>query len=69
LGFAKVLEIVKDLFECPACGHKHEIVAIPSTCPACGGGAVMPVKTEAQIKTEALNAKFRLAANRAKGNF
>lgn len=68
MKIAKVMEMVKDFFECPSCGHKHEIVTIPTTCPACGGGS-RPLKTEAEIKTESLHAKFRLAADRAKGNF
>jgi predicted Zn-ribbon and HTH transcriptional regulator len=55
---------------CEACGHKHEIVLIPTRCPRCGSGrsAAQP-KTDAEKKTEAVEAKFRIASERAKGNF
>lgn len=57
-------------FECGECGHKHTIVSIPPTCPACGSGSsVKPPESEADRKARSLEAKFRLAADRAKGNF
>jgi DNA-directed RNA polymerase subunit RPC12/RpoP len=57
-------------FECGNCGHKHRIVSIPTSCPACGSGrSVKPPESEAETKARSLDAKFRLAAERAKGNF
>lgn len=64
----RAVEPATDQFECPSCGHKYEIVTIPMACPVCAAGAIAP-KTEAENKADTLNAKFRLAANRAKGNF
>ena len=64
----RAVQPATDQFECPSCGHKYEIVTIPTACPACGAGAAPP-KTEAENKADTLSAKFRLAANRAKGNF
>ena len=57
--------------QCHQCGHRHEIESIPARCPYCGTLHQMPkpVKTEAEVKNDALLAKFKLAASRAKGDF
>jgi DNA-directed RNA polymerase subunit RPC12/RpoP len=64
------LESAELYFECLDCGHKHEIVSIPTRCPACGSGSrVKPPESEADKKSRLMNAAFKLAASRAKGNF
>ena len=57
--------------QCRQCGHQHEIASIPARCPYCGTLHQMPkpVKTEAEVSADALAAKFKLAASRAKGDF
>ncbi len=57
-------------FECGNCGHKHKIVSIPTSCPACGSGSsAKPPESEAEKQARSRDAKFRVAADRAKGNF
>jgi len=53
---------------CRACNREFRVASIPPQCPYCGALHV-PERTEAEAKADALTARFRLAAQRAKGNF
>jgi len=56
---------------CRACNREFRIDSIPPQCPYCGAlhRSPAPEKTEAEVKADALAARFRLSADRAKGNF
>jgi hypothetical protein len=56
---------------CRACNRQFRIESIPPQCPYCGvvHQSPAPAKTDAEVKADALAARFRLAAERAKGNF
>ena len=56
---------------CRACNREFRVGSIPPQCPYCGAlhQSPPPVKTEAELKADAQAARFRLAADRAKGKF
>jgi hypothetical protein len=56
---------------CKACGEERPAWSTLGRCPSCGLPDVppAPVKTEAELKADAITEKFRLAARRAKGDF
>lgn len=55
--------------QCERCGHRHEMIEIPQRCPRCGsaGGARKGAAGAAPADTQ--QERFRLAAEKAKGNF
>lgn len=56
---------------CRACNREFRINSIPPQCLYCGAlhQQPPPPKTDAEAKADALAARFRLAAEKAKGNF
>jgi hypothetical protein len=57
--------------ECRACGRLRPAWSPPGRCPICGTPDAPPAgtRTDAEVKTDAVTEKFRLAARRAKGDF
>lgn len=61
-------------YHCPACGRSYKSVSVPARCAVCGAEAgrtepAQDTSAAAQTNADAQTDKFRLAADRAKGNF
>ena len=56
-------------YECAACGRRYQSVTIPEKCAVCGAGSGGKTGPASGRNAESITDKFRLAAERAKGNF
>jgi len=56
-------------YECAACGRCYKSTTIPGKCAVCGAERGGEPRREPRRSVEAPTEKFRLAAERAKGNF
>jgi rRNA maturation endonuclease Nob1 len=58
-----------NIYKCAACGRSYQSSSTPDKCAVCGADSAGQPRTELDKKEEASSAKFRSAANFAKGNF
>ena len=62
------METKQDIYKCAACGRSYQSSSTPAKCAVCGADSGKP-RSEIDKKEEASSARFRSAANFAKGNF
>ena len=56
-------------YECAACGRRYRSSTIPDRCAMCGAASAGKPRAAAGRNVEPITEKFRLAVERAKGNF
>ena len=65
------MEKAENRYACAACGRSYKSESTPDKCAVCGApsGAAPSGSGAADRNADALTAKFKLAASRAKGFF
>lgn len=63
------MESTQGYYKCTACGRSYKSEATPEKCAVCGAASGGREQPSSQSNADASTAKFRLAADRAKGNF
>ena len=62
------MEAADSVYKCAACGRSYKSASTPERCAVCGADGAPP-QPDPERSADGQTDKFRLAADRAKGNF